>query len=170
MKAKSYEANDYVKLMEFCLLTTNLGEKSESILRSVYRKYVSGGRISDKQYEALHNIAIMCTEGTPEQTILRSLKFDGPPEPLPAFVLTEDGVLNYPKEKNNVQPTQEILSNDFSGLSQFERSDNISIDGHGSDKHEFGSSGEMGANSESGGLTSEGDVRGNSEEETETIN
>lgn len=66
----------YQKLLDYCLMTTNLPEKTEAILRTIRR----APGITQKQWEALNNIAIQCAE-IPEwdpRKILHKAKFDEP--------------------------------------------------------------------------------------------
>ena len=89
MKEK-YHPNEYIELLELCVRTTGLTEKSETILRSLCRKYMCREDISTRQYEALHNISVDCADASSEQKILQSIKFDGPVEPLPIFAIVDD--------------------------------------------------------------------------------
>lgn len=76
MKNKNfYCPNEYLDLLNYCILTTNLREKSESILYTICHKFFYGdGIISVKQFEALQDIAVECCYSEPEQNILRTLK------------------------------------------------------------------------------------------------
>jgi len=99
MKAKKfYLPTEYIDLLDFCIKTTNIGSKAESIIRSIYRRYVCNEHISVRQYEALHNISVMCAGSDSDsgskawsfQTILRTIRGDGEPDKLPMFVMDND--------------------------------------------------------------------------------
>lgn len=129
---KLYAPKEYIKLLEFCIHTTNLGEKTEAIIRSIYRRYICNENISARQFEVLHNISVMCADVDPLQNILK-IKFDGPSEGLPAFALNENGTLrlvpekpiNQLKEKEHV-PSINGLHSDDAGSSVRDNSDNSS--------------------------------------------
>ena len=76
MKKKFYTPYEYINLLNYCLLTTNLGEKAESFLQSMYRQYVQKSNITARQYNALYKISIDCTEAHPRQTVLRKLAYE----------------------------------------------------------------------------------------------
>jgi len=92
----NYAPHEYALLLEFCIRTTNLNPKAESILRSIAQKLYCNMFISTKQYEALHNIAADCADITHhQQTVLRSVA-NSDPEPMPVFTYN-DGILDFPQ-------------------------------------------------------------------------
>ena len=133
---KLFHPKEYIKLLEFCMFTTNIGEKAESIIRSIYRRYICDENISPRQYEVLHNISVMCAEAERGQTILKTLKFDGLSEGLPAFAMNEDGSLRLAKEKI-IKPTEKEIENvstdtglriDDAGISDLSYSNSDTVD------------------------------------------
>jgi hypothetical protein len=92
----SYAPHEYAVLLDYCVRTTNLNPKAESILRSIAQKLYCNMHISTKQYEALNNIAVDCTDTNSSQTILRSV-CNGEADPIPVFYYNY-GMLDFPKE------------------------------------------------------------------------
>ena len=110
MKKKVYyKPHEYIELLNFCITTTNIGKQAESIIRTIYRRYICNDSISFRQYQVLHNISVMCVDSHPKQNILKSIKFAGPSEGLPIFVMRPNDRLDFPKEKIT---QKEIVSND----------------------------------------------------------
>jgi len=96
----SYAPREYALLLDYCVRTTNLNHKAESILRSIAQKLYCNMDISAKQYEALNNIAVDCTDAHFAQTILRSVA-NTESDPIPVFYYNY-GVLELQKGDTNV--------------------------------------------------------------------
>ena len=75
-KKKWYSPTEYCSILEFCIRTTGLDEKAESIIETIAKKYRENGNISYRQFEALHNISIHCLQVDRRQTELRKIDFE----------------------------------------------------------------------------------------------